>query len=138
MPTKEDTPLPPAEQVVRMREAGEAMSVLLKSASCPNCDGRGWYAEPSMPDGEPEQVQCQWCYEYEPAIRSWDAALLPVEGEGSKKVGATTPSADKRERPVKAMLDLNRGLLRLNDRYVTECARQIGEYIDHLEQSAHV
>lgn len=33
--------------------------------ACPQCgDMKGYTVEPSMPDGEPEQVQCQWCDEY--------------------------------------------------------------------------
>lgn len=41
------------------------------------------------------------------------------------------------EKPVKAMLDLNRGLIRLNDPHTTECARQISEYIERLEAKAN-
>ncbi len=29
--------------------------------NCPDCPNQGWYAR-ETPNGEPEQIQCQWCH----------------------------------------------------------------------------
>lgn len=33
-----------------------------RKEGCPNCDNVGWYADPSHHTGEPEQIQCEFCY----------------------------------------------------------------------------
>ena len=34
----------------------------LRKEGCPNCDDVGWYTDYSHHTGEPEQVQCEFCY----------------------------------------------------------------------------
>jgi hypothetical protein len=50
-------------ELSRVRQERDEAVKLLGVAACPSCDGRGWYAQPTMPDGEPEQIQCQFCDE---------------------------------------------------------------------------
>lgn len=45
---------------------------------CPNCGDQGWYVQATMgEDGlpEPEQVQCQWCYENEHSLFNRDRRI---------------------------------------------------------------
>lgn len=58
-----DHAAPLEARLILLEREREELVKLVEVAACPNCDGRGWYAQPTMPDGEPEQVQCQFCDE---------------------------------------------------------------------------
>ena len=57
----------PRQEIARLRRLLEAV---VDAGGCPECgDGRGWTVRASMPDGEPEQIQCMWCDETHDALR---------------------------------------------------------------------
>ena len=38
------------------------MTVNPEMKDCPNCPNQGWIADENMYTGEPEQIQCEFCY----------------------------------------------------------------------------
>jgi len=36
--------------------------IVNQAENCPNCENVGWYARPDRHIGEPEQIQCEFCY----------------------------------------------------------------------------
>ncbi len=43
-------------------QEGKLLGVLDQYGVCPNCGDQGFYVQPDG-NGEPEQIQCQWCHE---------------------------------------------------------------------------
>jgi hypothetical protein len=58
------------KQLDALREKCARLEDALKiyKTRCPNCGGVGWYAKQSLMDSQPEQVQCDWCYDAEQAL----------------------------------------------------------------------
>lgn len=88
-----------------LREAGGAMADILKAAQCPSCDGRGWYAVPSMPDGEPVQQQCQWCDQRPIILARWSDALSIGEDSGDDEADAKLVYEDELAKMTKEEYD---------------------------------
>lgn len=59
----------------------EELRGLLSAASCPTCDGRGWYVGPGY-DGEAVQVQCEWC-DRRASVLATNEPPAPAVGGGS-------------------------------------------------------
>jgi hypothetical protein len=52
------------EQQERIEKLDRLLQAVIADGFCPECgDGRGYTVHQTMPFGEPEQVQCQWCDE---------------------------------------------------------------------------
>lgn len=53
--------------------------------NCPHCENVGWYADANPHTGEPEQVQCEFCYTEENSIFNVIQSLTTQLEEAKEK-----------------------------------------------------